>query len=245
MIHTEHPKQFGQLRPTYNRMGFGGGALDPLSQAFATFAGACRQPVLEIGAGFGIATLEALAKGATIVANDLDERHLEHIRADSPKEACDRLTTIAGSFPDDTQFDDQQFMGILSARVLHFFNGPQLEKAFKECFRILMPGGKLFLLFDTPYKRHWLSFLPEFEQKVARKERWPGYTDKLRDYEGDRVEHLPKCINFMNKEILSDRLQEIGFIIEKAMYIPRPDYPETSQLDGRENVGVIATIPNH
>jgi SAM-dependent methyltransferase len=221
-------------------MGFGSGTLDPISKEFIKFSEHSLDPALDIGAGFGIATLGAILNGANVFATDLDSRHLEEIKANCPKDLLHKLTTVPGSFPEETLFENQKFTAILASRVFHFFDGPTLENAFKECFRILKPEGKLFVVFDSPYKRHWLEFLPEFEEKLALKERWPGFTNKLREFEKDRVEHLPEYINFMNKEILTGRLCEAGFIIEKAMYIARTDYPETSQLDGRENVGVIA-----
>ncbi|MBI5085701.1 MAG: SAM-dependent methyltransferase, partial [Acidobacteria bacterium] len=66
---------------TKNRMGWGSEQLSPLSELFVEF---CRsslrgedQRVLDIGAGYGAATLAALRAGARVIANDLAGEHLE------------------------------------------------------------------------------------------------------------------------------------------------------------------------
>jgi len=61
--------------------------------------------VLDIGAGFGVATIPALKGGARVIANDIETSHLDAIR----KEASDlgyedHLESVVGRFPGDLAF---------------------------------------------------------------------------------------------------------------------------------------------
>lgn len=71
----------GKFINTLNGMGAMTTNLDPFSEAFVEFSGSCDFPVLEIGAAYGIATTAALSKGASVIANDLDQQHLEYLAA--------------------------------------------------------------------------------------------------------------------------------------------------------------------
>ena len=61
--------------PTLNQMGFMTSSLDQFSKEFVDYAG--KFPLensMEIGAAYGVSTVEALKKGAQIIANDLEEK---------------------------------------------------------------------------------------------------------------------------------------------------------------------------
>ncbi|MCL4842495.1 MAG: hypothetical protein KJZ79_11670, partial [Bryobacteraceae bacterium] len=70
---------------TRNRMGWVSAEVSELSRAWVED---CRRagdsPVLDIGAAFGAACLEALATGARVIANDLHAAHLEELERRAP-----------------------------------------------------------------------------------------------------------------------------------------------------------------
>ena len=78
--------------PTMNGRGFMLQSLDPYSQSFADFAAGCSEPVLDIGCAYGIATLAALARGASVCACDMESSHLDVLSDRVPEADRSRLT---------------------------------------------------------------------------------------------------------------------------------------------------------
>jgi 2-polyprenyl-3-methyl-5-hydroxy-6-metoxy-1,4-benzoquinol methylase len=91
---------------TLNGMGFMTSTLDEYSQDFARFAPSAPGPALDVGAAYGVATLEALKNGAHVIANDLDVRHLEILRDQTPSDQVSRLTLMPGRFPEELKIDE-------------------------------------------------------------------------------------------------------------------------------------------
>jgi SAM-dependent methyltransferase len=91
-----------------NRTGWGSEFPHEINLVFAEFGAACKHPVLDIGAGFGAATLAALREGATVIANDLDAFHLESLAASVPSQMRNRLEMLPGCFPRDLAFSSRQ-----------------------------------------------------------------------------------------------------------------------------------------
>src|SRR5690606_16142727 len=69
---------------TLNQMGYMFIKPEKFMQSFIDFSAEISDPVLDIGAAYGIATLAALEKGACVVANDLDKRHLDILKSKVP-----------------------------------------------------------------------------------------------------------------------------------------------------------------
>ena len=51
--------------------------IDEYTQQFIHYAAKQTEPVLELGAAYGFVTIEALKEGATVLANDIEPRHLQ------------------------------------------------------------------------------------------------------------------------------------------------------------------------
>jgi SAM-dependent methyltransferase len=227
--------------PTLNQMGFMTSQPDPFSQAFIDNSANARGPVLEIGAAYGVATIEALKKGAHVIANDLDVRHLEILKERTPPHLQERLTLLPGAFPTGIQVSPSSISAILACRILHFFDGPSLEIAVQEFHRYLMPGGKLFIVADTPYLKPFQPFLSLYQQRKAQNVLWPGWITNLQDLARERASELPKTFHAFDSETLSRVLIRAGFRIEQIEYFPQKNYPIDIQLDGREGIGCIAS----
>jgi len=108
---------------TLNKKGAISLQLDPISTAFVERAVLRDAKVLEIGAGYGLACLEALKQGAeNYTANELDERHLKILARrvkELNEEYLSRICLISGSFPTEIRMNGKSFDAILIARVLH------------------------------------------------------------------------------------------------------------------------------
>ena len=156
---------------TLNNMGYMTAGLDPYSQRFVDYAAQHKNnKVLEIGAAYGVATLAALRHGCKMVANDLDNKHLEILKSNTPEQYLKNLELKAGSLPKELSFPENSFKAILICRGLHFFKGEDIELSAKKLYDWLMPGGKLFVVAETPYMGTVLPFLPTYlKNKAANK----------------------------------------------------------------------------
>lgn len=246
----------GQLLKTHNPTGgFTTTPCDLVSQQFieyaSLFAGK-NGKVLEIGAGFGAASLQALEKGVQVFCNDIDPGNLavvENRFVKKNKKFCteeDQLVLLPGQFPEELSGLPKNFFdAILICRVLHFFNGEKIEKSLKQLADCLKPSGKLFVVCETPYLNNWQNFLPEYEKRIHADMKWPGEINNPADYEtSGRVSALPKFVHWITKEILMRSLQQSALQVEQLSYIDRRgQFPEDLLLDGRESIGAIATKP--
>lgn len=243
MNKTKLPKAdpSGRFIPTLNKMGYMTTHLDPYSQAFVEYAAKTREPVLEIGAAYGVATLAALSAGATVFCNDIDLRHLKIVEQNTAKKDLHRLKLVPGAFPRELNFPNETFRAILIARVLHFFDPETLELSLKKSYEWLKPGGKLVIVADTPYLKNMASFIPEYERRVKNGDKWPGIMGDPKKYVNNPNFH--HFIHVLDVNVLTRILLEQGFEIEKIETLNRTDYPPDRQLDGRESVAAIARKP--
>ena len=202
--------------------------------------------VLEIGAAYGVASLAALKRGATVVCNDLEPEHLAVVVKEHLKIGKGTLTPVAGSFPDELVFNDNQFDAILISRVLHFFDGEQLINALKKARKWLKIGGSLFVVNETPYLLNWGSFLDEYTARKHSGEKWPGLINNTKKYEKNRSGSLPPLVHWLDEDTLLQALNEAGFADDEIQisYINREGQfpPDMLMKDmQKESVGCRAT----
>lgn len=234
---------FAGLIPTMNKMGWMTANLDPISEEFTSYAGKSSEWVLDIGAAYGIATLGALKRGAKVIANDADPRHLELLMAKVPADKKRDLRLMPGFFPQDIQLAPGSVSGILSCRVFHFLTGQQITEALKRCHELLQSHGKLFVIVDTPYLG-WLKGLEEeYESRVAQNWPWPGEFQHVHNYSDNAMSRgVPEFIHLFTANSLSQVLTNNDFRVEKWQYIDRKGvYPNFACKDGRESLGMIAS----
>lgn len=250
----------GQFLKTHNPSGgFTTTPCDPVSQKFIDYASEIagkEGTVLEIGAAFGAASLQALAKGAKVFCNDIDPSNLavvrnRHLKTTNSHETTvtgddSKLVLVPGSFPDELAgLPKDYFDAILICRVLHFFTGDQIEKSLEQLSTHLKSGGKLFVVCETPYLKNWQRFIPEFERRAAEGVKWPGEITNPADYESSgRAASLPKFVHWITKEVLEKSLIQKKFGVEHLSYIDRcGQFPKDLLLDGRESIGAVAAKP--
>jgi len=231
------------LIPTMNKTGWMTESLDAYSEDFAAFAGKIGkegEQSLDMGCAYGVATLAALDQGARIFACDIEPKHLAVLEKRIPDEQRDRFESKPGALPA-VDFDAASFGAILASRVLHFLDGPQIEKTVAKMFTWLKPGGRLYLVADTPYTGPWYIHAETYEQKKAAGDPWPGFVD---DYagllpEGTDPEGHPDFINPLDPDILERVCKAAGFDIISAEILSG----STSYAKGNEHAGIIAVKP--
>lgn len=230
----------GGRRLTKNRMGWVARELGEVSLAFVEFARTCRRPVLDVGAGVGLAAEAAWRAGVQVIANDLDGGHLEELAIRCGESG--RLTLRAGEFPRDLHFEEGSLDAVHAAAVFHFLNGRKLEHGFRAIGRWLAPGGMLFAEAASPYQAPFEGFHAEYEQRVAQGVRWPGWVVKIGSYSQHRhLGLMPPSLHLLDPEVLT-RLcrEEAGLTVQRAWFHRRRDLSVTLEWDGRETVGLIA-----
>ncbi len=238
MQKAPQPESSGFVK-TLNNMGYMTSSLDPFSRQFVEFALRSPGPALDVGAAYGVASLAALELGATVISNDIDARHLEVLRSRVPAAQLDRLTTIAGAFPGELKLGKGSIGAALIARVLHFFPGTLIDQSFEALSEWLAPGGKVFIVAETPYLRNFQKFIPEYERRRAAGDRWPGFIDDVQALDPERGKFLPKTMHLLDPDVLSRSATQAGLTVEKCQTINRTDFPDDLRFDGRESVGLI------
>lgn len=241
----EIPKQWIKgLVPTLNDKGFMFEVLDEYADDFIRTAGAGNDAALEIGCAYGVATIAALQAGAIITACDMDQRHLDVLRSRVDDKLAKQLTLQAGTLPD-IDLPEAHFGSLLCSRVLHFLTGEDIERSVQNMFRWLKPGGRLYLIADTPFGI-WRDFIPTWDENIAAGERWPGFMVKpinYLPYEPSSEDIGPPIMNLMVPDLLQRTCEEAGFEVTRASFIDRSDFGDRGQMDGRENCGVAAIKP--
>lgn len=236
------------------------------SELFLDFcrAGHCassESAALDIGTGYGLVALAALHAGAWVIANDVEPRHLRELerrlKRDTDGDAGagagsgvqdagrSRLTLCPGAFPRDLFFQEGTLGAVHCANVFHFLTGRQLELGMGRIARWLRPGGKLFVQAATPYRTPFAAFVPEYEQRVAAGEKWPGWVEKLSAICTHRqVSQMPRSMHFLDDRVLERLAVEAGLIVERAWLAAGDDLPADLCVDGRETACLIALKPS-
>ena len=118
---------------TLNQMGFMLTKVDPFVQKFVDYTINNKQKWhLDVGAAYGIATLQCIKGGARIIANDLDTEHLNVIQSQIAHEKLHNFKACAGDIRKDINFSKESIASVLFSRVLHFFNGQEIIDCLKK-----------------------------------------------------------------------------------------------------------------
>jgi len=229
------------LISTLNKMGYMMAKPDNLNQAFIDFAGIAETPVLDIGCAYGVATIPALKKGAVVIANDADERHLELLKSQAPVSSLERLQLKPGRMPDDLDFPEGSLGAVLASRVLNFIYPHKLEESFHLIFKWLRKGGQFFYLGGSPWFGTYKSFIPQYEQNRKNHKPWPGFINSIKDYASpERAANLPEFVTLLDKDEVKHLMIQAGFKIQTLTYASvDAENPREMKLDGREYISAI------
>jgi SAM-dependent methyltransferase len=167
---------------------------------------------------------------------------LNVLKSQIPKDKRSLLTLKKGHYADDLFFPNNYFEGVNFSMVLHFLSPLRIEKALKNIFLSLKPGGKLFLTTSSPYQRALSAFTPLYEKKKDIEE-WPGYIEDIAVYVPHRAHLLPKENVVFCPTELTRLISKFGFRVLQATFFSRENMPLDLTLDGREYSGVICEKP--
>ena len=225
------------LVPTMNNTGWMTLSLDEISIEFAKYAGTIDEEVLDIGCAYGISTMAALEAGARVCACDIEPRHLEVLERRVEPGVRDRLRCLAGAMPA-VDFEPASFGAVLASRVLHFLSGDDIEQTVRKMHDWLIPGGRVFLIADSPFTGPWRVLADDYERRKASGEPWPGFVADYAQFlpVGQDPSQHPRFINPLDPDILSRVCADAGFEILEARFLPGG----TKHSAGRDHAGIIA-----
>ena len=226
--------------PTMNNTGWMIETPDRVSMAFADYAGAIDDEVLDIGCAYGVATLHALERGARVLACDIEQKHLDVLQQRVPEAARARVRTQVAVLPA-VDFESNRFAAVLASRVLHFLSPSDVRQTIVKAYDWLRPGGRLFLVADSPFSGPWKAKASEYEQRKAAGEDWPGHFDDYAKFlrpGSDPTEH-PSFINVMDPDVLERECRAVGFDILEASWLRSGVEWGTE----RDHAGLIAEKP--
>lgn len=229
---------------TLNNMGYMSLSFDPFSKKFLEH---CEKNVglhvFEGGAAYGIMTHLALQSGAFVTANDSEQKHLDLLYKNTPKEHIHALKLATGVLPHEIDFPSSTYDAIYSSRMLHFLTGDELETCIGKFFKWLKEGGRMFIITETPYLGCYSSFIPTYEERKRQGHLWPGLIEDTSEFKSIRYNNIPHLLNFFDPDILRRTAEKTGFIVQECAFINRDDFPPELRHDGRESVGLIALKP--
>ena len=208
------------LVPTLNNTGWMTEGLDAVSQSFVAYAGDAQGECLDLGCAYGVATLPALAAGARMLACDMEPRHLEILAQRAPAEHRARLRCQPGTMPD-VDFPDGGFAAILCARALHFLKGGDIGLTILRMHRWLKPGGRIYLVADSPYTGPWYTRAAVYEERKAAGCPWPGFVDDYRSLlpaSANPADH-PSFINPLDPDILARVARAARFEVLESRWL--------------------------
>ncbi|MBT4880078.1 MAG: class I SAM-dependent methyltransferase [Alphaproteobacteria bacterium] len=231
------------LRPTLNSMGYMYAKNNAYTDAYYKYIVSNGGPTLDIGVAFGYTTFKALACGVKVHANDICPQHLDIVKKECPDSYKKNLELVPGKFPTAVDFDENTFQSVLASRILHFLTGDELVEGLAKIFQWLKPGGKLFIIAESPYKKLFAPFIPTYKKRVLQNMSWPGEITNLSKYATGRMDHLQEFIHLLDDKTLGRELRNAGFKVEKISMFSKKSLPSDAQLDGRESVGAIAVKP--
>ncbi len=244
-IPSEQLSASGKALKTLNQMGFDTVAVSSnwITTAFIEF---CHNNpdarVLDVGAGYGSISRTALEEGVHVISNDLSTGQLLLSRSKVAPNDRKRLLLNNQRFPD-LDIPPHSIDAIILHRIIHFLPGEEIERALVKMKSWLKPGGKIFIVVMTPYHNGFSDwFLPEYQRKYQEGLKWPGDHLEVAKALPEQAYGLPKELHVMEAKVLSKVLKNNGYKIEKSDFISMKRFGMEPNRDGREALGMIATL---
>lgn len=232
----------------------GCGAMHPLSETskcFINYSATIKEPVLDLGCAYGIATIEAAKAGALeVVGCDIEQKHLDILKERAIKAGVlSKIRLEAGKFPYKPVFEPNSFGAILVSLVLPYLTLEELDIGLEKIYEWLVPEGKLFISSYTIHLKEFdnVKFKQEYKKRVDNGIKWPGFFEDFNQFSTLAEENVvanvvPKKLHFFDIDPLVSALTNIGFKVETAKYLDgRKNYAvEETWHDGKEMLCIIA-----
>lgn len=203
---------------TNNHMGFA--HITPLKATQELYKLAREQKGIygDIGAAYGVDTLQLLEEGARVVAIDLDQSHLDILKDQLNEEQLSRLDIRCQRFPEEVHLEKDSYDGLLLSRILIFLTPENLDTALTHVYQALKPGGRVFIITVSPFSEKWDGVASAFKEhkKILPKE--PFYVTNLWDLVPFTQAFLPPAIQLFDQKSLMNVLEKVGFSIIECNY---------------------------
>ena len=120
-----------------------------------------------------------------------------------------------------------------------------MDAAISELFKILKPGGSVYLVSESPYGEIFKTFIPEYEKrKLDNTINWPGYIENLKTHMDEYSEDNPNTMLLLGDVELRRGFKKAGFKVNQCAFFSRKGiFPDRLCRDDRESVGIIASKP--
>ena len=140
------------------------------------YGAAAPMDILDLGAGDGtcLSYFSSYFPDSSLKGIDVSEKSIEEAAAKNLPN-----TEVQAYNGSDIPYPDNRFDLILVATVMHHIRFELHEGLMKEAFRVLKPGGKIFIVEHNPWNpvtRHMVNTCPFDEDAVLLK---PGYSKRL------------------------------------------------------------------
>jgi SAM-dependent methyltransferase len=213
------------------------------------------KPVLELGCAYGYMAKLLLHDGFTVIANDLDQRHLnELVESVDGEEERSRLILRPGNLLD-LKLENDSLSGVICCNVIHFLEGHQIRDLFHRCYKWLAPNGILTFSAASPYSmRYFLNreiadeLIKTFYKDLQDKVEWPGQYDtkKILTASSNEIsnvlfKNVPDKSNLVSAEILVREALLAGFRILKVDYFDENEngYYEPIEISKMEIASIL------
>lgn len=232
---------------TLNQTGYMSPGLNEYAQDFIDFAASTKRHVLDIGAAYGVITIEALKKGAKVIANDCEERHLLILRKRVPQEILPSLFLMNKLFPHHLNFPSESLGALIASRIFHFLRPEEMEIGLDKITKWLVPHGRLYIVCMSPYRNYLdnKSFAEDYEKKWRSGNPWPGEIVNMVDNYAPMFKgNIPEYMHAMDSRPLELALTKRGFKVIKTGLFDyehtNKDGPMSPNSRGRNYCGLIA-----
>jgi SAM-dependent methyltransferase len=170
--------------------------------------------VLDLGAGTGKLTTRLVERGLTVIAVDPIAEMLEMLRTALPDTPA--LLGSAEQIP----LPDNAVDAVLVAQAWHWFDS---ERAVAEIARVLRPGGRLGVLWNTRDERS--GWVKDFGRIVGLEHDRDNATVDLPEPFTDIATHQVEWTNYITREALID------YVASRSYCITSPAEVRTRTLD--------------
>ena len=204
------PAEDGRI-PVYNGDGYASQKPHPLSEEFILFAKNLKYPVLDIGAAYGLISIKALKKGATVICNEIEKKQLDYIAnlETITIEEKKRLYLKHGSILE-IEFPMNSIGAIHMSRVMHFFKPEEIELFFKKAYKWLIPNGRIYIITMSQY--HYANpegFTDYYNSQIKKGVEFPGM---INDYKFKDEKYV---LNAIDPIVMLRVANKYGFICKK------------------------------
>ena len=185
-----------------------------LEPAFDEFRSPLLDKVLDLGCGEGIDTRRFARDGAQVTGVDISSGFIQVARELAEEEGL-KIKFIQSSFTDLQVLENNSFDQVISTMAL--MDGPNIEAACQEAYRVLKPGGDFFFIIKHPFtnrpnKKREEGNLVQSESYFQNK----PYMQAIEFQDSDEAYEV-KALSY--QRTLSDYLNPLaqaGFIIQKV-----------------------------